>query len=167
MNTVTFQGNLLHLEGEMPALNSKIKDFKLLANDLSTKTQDDYKGKVLVLVAVPSLDTGVCDMEVRKFNEKAASLSDDVRIVAVSLDLPFAQGRWCGAAGVKNVETLSDHYSAEFGKNYGILIKELRLLARSIFVYDKSGSLVYSELVSEVTHEPNYEAALEAVKKAL
>lgn len=167
MNTVTFQGNLLHLEGEMPALNSKIKDFKLLANDLSTKTQDDYKGKVLVLVAVPSLDTGVCDMEVRKFNEKAASLSDDVRIVAVSLDLPFAQGRWCGAAGVKNVETLSDHYSAEFGKSYGILIKELRLLARSIFVYDKSGSLVYSELVSEVTHEPNYEAALEAVKKAL
>lgn len=167
MNTVTFQGNLLHLEGEMPAINSKIKDFKLLANDLSTKTQDDYKGKVLVLVAVPSLDTGVCDMEVRKFNEKAASLSDDVRIVAVSLDLPFAQGRWCGAAGVKNVETLSDHYSAEFGKNYGILIKELRLLARSIFVYDKSGSLVYSELVSEVTHEPNYEAALEAVKKAL
>ena len=167
MNTVTFQGNLLHLEGEMPAINSKIKDFKLLANDLSTKTQDDYKGKVLVLVAVPSLDTGVCDIEVRKFNEKAASLSDDVRIVAVSLDLPFAQGRWCGAAGVKNVETLSDHYSAEFGKNYGILIKELRLLARSIFVYDKSGSLVYSELVSEVTHEPNYEAALEAVKKAL
>ena len=167
MNTVTFQGNLLHLEGEMPAINSKIKDFKLLANDLSTRTQDDYKGKVLVLVAVPSLDTGVCDMEVRKFNEKAASLSDDVRIVAVSLDLPFAQGRWCGAAGVKNVETLSDHYSAEFGKNYGILIKELRLLARSIFVYDKSGSLVYSELVSEVTHEPNYEAALEAVKKAL
>ncbi len=167
MNTVTFQGNLLHLEGEMPAINSKIKDFKLLANDLSTKTQDDYKGKVLVLVAVPSLDTGVCDMEVRKFNEKAASLSDDVRIVAVSLDLPFAQGRWCGAAGVKNVETLSDHYSAEFGKSYGILIKELRLLARSIFVYDKSGSLVYSELVSEVTHEPNYEAALEAVKKAL
>ena len=167
MNTVTFQGNLLHLEGEMPAINSKIKDFKLLANDLSTKTQDDYKGKVLVFVAVPSLDTGVCDMEVRKFNEKAASLSDDVRIVAVSLDLPFAQGRWCGAAGVKNVETLSDHYSAEFGKNYGILIKELRLLARSIFVYDKSGSLVYSELVPEVTHEPNYEAALEAVKKAL
>ena len=167
MNTVTFQGNLLHLEGEMPALNSKIKDFKLLANDLSTKTQDDYKGKVLVLVAVPSLDTGVCDMEVRKFNEKAASLSDDVRIVAVSLDLPFAQGRWCGAAGVKNVETLSDHYSAEFGKSYGILIKELRLLARSIFVYDKSGSLVYSELVPEVTHEPNYDAALEAVKKAL
>ena len=167
MNTVTFQGNVLHLEGNMPALNSKIKDFSLLANDLSTKTQKDYEGKVLVLVAVPSLDTGVCDMEVRKFNEKAASLSDDVRIVAVSLDLPFAQGRWCGAAGVKNVEILSDHYSAEFGKNYGILIKELRLLARSIFVYDKTGSLVYSELVSEVTHEPNYDAALEAVKKAL
>lgn len=167
MNTVTFKGNLLHLEGEMPALNSKIKDFSLLANDLSVKTQKDYEGKVLVIVAVPSLDTGVCDIEVRKFNEKASSLSDDVKIIAVSLDLPFAQGRWCGAAGVKNVETLSDHYSAEFGKNYGILIKELRLLARSIFVYDKNGSLIYSELVPEVSTEPNYDAALEAVKKAL
>ena len=106
-------------------------------------------------------------MEVRKFNEKAAALSDDVRIVAVSLDLPFAQGRWCGAAGVKNVETLSDHYNAEFGKTYGILIKELRLLARSIFVYDKTGKLSYSELVPEVTNEPNYDAAIEAVQKAL
>lgn len=167
MSTVTFQGNPLTLEGQFPALNSKIKDFKLLANDLSPRTAKDYEGKVLVIVAVPSLDTGVCDMEVRKFNEKAASLSDDVKIVAVSLDLPFAQGRWCGAAGIKNVETLSDHYSAEFGKNYGVLIKELRLLARSIFVYDKSGNLVYSELVSEVTHEPNYDAAIDAVKKAL
>lgn len=167
MNTVTFKGNVLHLEGEMPALNSKIKDFSLLANDLSVKTQKDYEGKVLVIVAVPSLDTGVCDMEVRKFNEKAAALSDDVRIVAVSLDLPFAQGRWCGAADVKNVETLSDHYNAEFGKTYGILIKELRLLARSIFVYDKTGKLIYSELVTEVTHEPNYDAALEAVQKTL
>ena len=134
---------------------------------MSAKTQKDYEGKVLVIVAVPSLDTGVCDMEVRKFNEKAASLSNDVRIVAVSLDLPFAQGRWCGAAGVKNVETLSDHYNAEFGKTYGILIKELRLLARSIFVYDKTGNLIYSELVPEVTHEPNYVAALEAVQKTL
>lgn len=167
MNTVTFKGNVLHLEGEKPTLNSKIKDFTLLANDLSTKTQNDYKGKVLVIAAVPSLDTGVCDMEIRKFNEKAASFSDDVRIIAVSLDLPFAQSRWCGAANVKNVETLSDHLNAEFGKNYGILIKELRLLARSIFVYDKSGNLVYSEIVNEVTNEPNYEAALDAVKKAL
>ena len=167
MNTVTFKGNVLHLEGEMPALNSKIKDFSLLANDLSAKTQKDDEGKVLVIVAVPSLDTGGCDMEVRKFNEKAASLSNDVRIVAVSLDLPFAQGRWCGAAGVKNVETLSDHYNAEFGLTYGILIKELRLLARSIFVYDKTGNLIYSELVPEVTHEPNYDAALEAVQKTL
>lgn len=167
MSTVTFKGNTLNLEGTSPELNSKIKDFTLLANDLSTKTAKDYAGKVLVIAAVPSLDTGVCDMEIRKFNEKAASLSDDVKIIAVSLDLPFAQGRWCGAAGVKNVETLSDHYSAEFGKNYGILIKELRLLARSIFVYDKSGNLVYKEIVGEVTNEPDYDKALEAIKKAL
>lgn len=167
MNTVTFKGNVMHLEGEIPSLNSKIKNFSLLANDLSTKTQKNYEGKVLVIVAVPSLDTGVCDMEVRKFNEKAASFSDDVKIVAVSLDLPFAQSRWCGAAGIKNVETLSDHYNAEFGKTYGILIKELRLLARSIFVYDKTGKLTYCELVPEVANEPDYDAALEAVKKAL
>lgn len=167
MNTVTMKGNPLTLAGELPDINSKIKDFTLLTNDLNKRTPADYAGKILVIVAVPSLDTGVCDMEVRKFNTQAAALSDDVRIIAVSTDLPFAQSRWCAAAGVKNVETLSDHYSAEFGKNYGILINELRLLARSVFVYDKEGVLVYRELVKEVTNEPDYDAALDAVKKAM
>ena len=167
MNKVTMRGNPVTLEGEFPAVNSKMKDFTLLANNLSPKTAADYSGKVVVFVAIPSIDTGVCDMEVRKFNEKAASLSKDVKIVAVSTDLPFAQSRWCGQNGIENVEILSDHYTASFGKDYGILIKELRLLARSIFVYNKDGILVHAELVKEIAEEPDYDAAIEAVKKSL
>lgn len=165
MDTVTFQGKPLHLEGEQPAEGRKAPDFTVAANDLSARGLKDYAGKVLVLVSVPSLDTPVCDMEVRRFNTEAAKLSDKVRIVAVSCDLPFAQARWCGAAGVKAVETLSDYKDTEFGKNYGVLIQELRLLARAIFVVGPDGTLVYSQVVPEVTDEPDYEAALAAVRK--
>lgn len=165
MDTVTFQGKPLHLEGKQPADGQKAPDFTVAANDLSPRGLKDYAGKVLVLVSVPSLDTPVCDMEVRRFNTEAAKLSDKVRIVAVSCDLPFAQARWCGAAGVKAVETLSDYKDTEFGKNYGVLIKELRLLARAIFVVGPDGTLSYSQIVPEVTNEPDYDAALAAVKK--
>lgn len=165
MDTVTFQGNPLHLEGKQPAVGQKAPDFALSANDLSSRRLGDYAGKVLVLASVPSLDTPVCDMEVRRFNTEAASLSDKVRIVAVSCDLPFAQARWCGAAGVKAVESLSDHMETSFGKNYGVLIKELRLLARAVFVVAPDGTLAYSQIVPEVSKEPDYAAVLEAVKK--
>lgn len=165
MDTVTFKGNVMHLEGSQPAVGSKAPDFTLTANDMSPRSLTDYAGKVLVLVCVPSLDTPVCDMEVRRFNTEAAAQSDKVRIVAVSRDLPFAQARWCGAAGVTAVETLSDYRAASFAKTYGILIKELDLLARAIFVVGPDGTLAYSQLVTEVTHEPDYAAALEAVKK--
>lgn len=165
MDTVTFQGKPLHLEGKQPADGQKAPDFTVAANDLSPRGLKDYAGKALVLVSVPSLDTPVCDMEVRRFNTEAAKLSDKVRIVAVSCDLPFAQARWCGAAGVKAVETLSDYKDTEFGKNYGVLIKELRLLARAIFVVGPDGTLAYSQIVPEVTNEPDYDAALAAVKK--
>lgn len=165
MDTVTFQGKPLHLEGKQPADGQKAPDFTVAANDLSPRGLKDYAGKVLVLVSVPSLDTPVCDMEVRRFNTEAAKLSDKVRIVAVSCDLPFAQARWCGAAGVKAVETLSDYKDTEFGKNYGVLIKELRLLARAVFVVGPDGTLAYSQIVPEVTNEPDYDAALAAVKK--
>lgn len=165
MDTVTFQGNPLHLEGEQPVVGQKAPDFSLSANDLSPRGLGDYAGKVLVLVSVPSLDTPVCDMEVRRFNTEAASLSDKVRIVAVSCDLPFAQARWCGAAGVKAVESLSDHMETSFGKKYGVLIKELRLLARAVFVVAPDGTLAYSQIVPEVSNEPDYGAVLEAVKK--
>ncbi|WP_304736870.1 thiol peroxidase [uncultured Desulfovibrio sp.] len=165
MNTVTFQGNGLHLEGELPVQGGKAPDFALAANDLSPRSLKDYAGKVLVLVSVPSLDTPVCDLEVRRFNAEAAALSDKVRIVAVSCDLPFAQARWCGA--VKAVETLSDYKDTSFGRNYGVLIQELRLLARAIFVVAPDGVLAYSQLVPEVTSEPDYDAALAAVKKLI
>lgn len=165
MNTVTFQGNLLHLEGSLPVVGEKAPDFVLAANDLSPRSLKDYAGKVLVLVCVPSLDTPVCDMEVRRFNTEAAALSDTVKIVAASCDLPFAQARWCGAAGVTAVESASDHKDVSLGKQYGVLIQELRLLARAIFVIAPDGTLAYSQLVPEVTHEPDYAAVLEAVKK--
>ncbi|MFT3958562.1 MAG: thiol peroxidase [Desulfovibrio sp.] len=165
MDTVTFKGNVMHLEGTQPAVGGKAPDFTLTANDMSPRSLKDYAGKVLVLVCVPSLDTPVCDMEVRRFNTEAAALSDKVRIVAVSRDLPFAQARWCGAAGVTAVEALSDYRTGAFGKTYGILIKELDLLARSVFVVAPDGTLAYSQLVGEVAHEPDYAAALEAVKK--
>lgn len=167
MNKVTMKGNELPLTGSWPALKSKLPNFKLLSNDLQQKTPKNYEGKTLVILTVPSLDTGVCDMEVRKFNKEAAGLSKDVQILAVSTDLPFAQNRWCASAGIANVETLSDHYDASFAKSMGVLIEPLRLLARAVFVYNKKGELEYSELVSEVTSEPDYAKALEAAKKAL
>ncbi|MDD6181180.1 MAG: thiol peroxidase [Desulfovibrionaceae bacterium] len=165
MATVTFMGNELHLEGSLPAVGAPAPDFTALANDLSPRGLKDFAGKVLVLVSVPSLDTPVCDMEIRRFNREAAALSDKVRIVAVSCDLPFAQARWCGAAGVEAVSSLSDHKDVSFGQAYGVLIQELRLLARAIFVVDAAGKLAYSQLVPEVTHEPDYDAVLEAVRK--
>ena len=165
MNTVTFQGNLLHLEGSLPVVGEKAPDFVLAANDLSPRSLKDYAGKVLVLVCVPSLDTPVCDMEVRRFNQEAASLADNVKIVAASCDLPFAQARWCGAAGVTAVESASDYKDVSLGRNYGVLIQELRLLARAVFVIAPDGKLAYSQLVPEVTHEPDYAAVLDAIKK--
>jgi len=121
---------------------------------------------VLVICSVGSLDTSVCDTEVRKFNEQATSLGDDVVVLVISMDLPFAQKRWCGAAGIKNVQTLSDHKQAQFGNAYGVLIKELRLLARAVFVVDKKGVIRYIEVVDELSNEPDYEAALKAAKEA-
>ena len=165
MDTVTFKGNVMHLEGTQPAVGSKAPDFTLTANDMIPRRLKVDAGKVLVLVCVPSLDTPVCDMEVRRFNTEAAALADKVRIVAVSRDLPFAQARWCGAAGVTAVEALSDYRAGACGKAGGILIKELVLLARSVFVVAPDGTLAYSQLVGEVAHEPDYAAALEAVKK--
>ena len=163
--TVTFKGNPLTLTNEVPKLGEPAPDFEVLANDLSGVKLSGLRGKVCVICSVPSLDTPVCDTEVRKFNESATSLGDDVVVLVISMDLPFAQQRWCGAAGVKNVQTLSDHNKAEFGGAYGVLIKELRLLARTVFIVDKAGIIRYIEIVDELTNEPDYEAALEAVRE--
>lgn len=164
MNTVTFQDTPLHLMGELPKVGAPAPDFTLTANDLTPRTLKDFAGKILVLACVPSLDTPVCDLEMRHFNAEAAKLSDKVRIVAVSRDLPFAQARWCGAANAKAVETLSDYKEGGFGLAYGVLIEELRLLARAVFVVGPDGILTYSQVVPEMTDEPDYAAVLNAVK---
>jgi thiol peroxidase len=165
-NTITFKGNPLALAGSIPKVGDAAPDFEALGNDLSPVQLSAFKGKILVICSVPSLDTSVCDMEIRKFNEQAISLGDDVTVLAISMDLPFAQKRWCGAAGVKNVQTLSDHNQAQFGSAFGVLIKELRLLARAVFIVDKKGVIRYKQVVDELTNEPDYQAALQAVKEA-
>jgi len=165
-NTIKFKGNPLTLVGKRPGVGKPAPDFEVLANDNSPAKLSALQGKVRVICSVPSLDTPVCDMEVRKFNEQATSLGDDVAVLVISMDLPFAQKRWCGAAGVKNVQTLSDHREAQFGNAYGVLIKDLRLLARTVFVVDKKGVIRYIEIVDELSHEPDYEAVLSAVREA-
>ena len=167
MSTITFQGSPLHLVGTLPSVVQKAPDFALLANDLTPRSLQDFVGSVLVIATVPSLDTPVCDTEVRRFNQAAATLSGKLRILAVSCDLPFAQARWCGAAGISAVQSLSDHRDTSFGQQYGVLIKELRLLARAIFIIDAQGIVRYVQLVSEMTSEPDYEAALNAAKAAV
>ena len=162
---VTFQGNPLTLLGESVGVGDPAPDFVALANDLSEVRLSGLRGKIRVLMTVPSLDTPVCDLQVRRFNAEAAALGDDVVILAVSMDLPFAQARWCGAAEVTNVRTLSDHRDAAVGKAFGVLVRELRLLARSVFVVDREGTIAYKQVVGELTDEPDYAAALAAVAK--
>lgn len=164
---ITLHGNGLTLTGNPVEAGAAAPDFTVLDNGLAPKTLADYKGKVVILSTVPSLDTPTCDMETRRFNTEAAALGEDVEILAVSMDLPFAQARWCGAAGVDQVTTLSDHRDAALGEAYGLLIKELRLLARAVLVIDRDGKIVYQEIVPEVGDEPNYDAAIEAAKAAL
>lgn len=162
---VTFQGNPLTLVSKPLEKGTKAPDFTVLDNSLNPLKLSDFKGKPVLIIAVPSLDTPVCDMEVRKFNEKAAGLNSDLKIVTVSMDLPFAQARWCGAAGIDRVVTASDHREASFGNAYGVLIKELRLLARSLFLVDTKGDIAYTQLVEEVTSEPDYDEVIDAIKK--
>lgn len=140
-------------------------DFEVLDNDLKPVKSSALKGKIGIICSVPSLDTPVCDIETRRFNEKAASIGGDVEIWVISMDLPFAQKRWCGAAGVKNVKTFSDHRDASFGKAFGVLIKELRLLARAVFIVDKAGIVRYKQLVREISSEPDYNDVFKAVKE--
>ena len=160
---VTFKNEPITILGEEVKVGSVAPDFTVLANDLSEKTLKDYEGKKKLISAVPSLDTGVCSQQTRKFNEEAANEQDGV-VLTISNDLPFAQKRWCAAEGLDNVITLSDHRDLSFGENYGVIMKELRLLARSVFVLDKDNKVVYSEIVSEGTNHPDYDKALEAFK---
>ncbi len=162
---VTMKGDGLTLLGDAVEVGQKAPDFEVVANDLSTVRFSSFSGKICVISSVPSLDTPVCQVMTRRFNKEAVGLGDDVVVLTISMDLPFAQKRWCGAEGVKNVTTLSDHRNASFGKAYGVLIKNLRLLTRALFVINKEGFFQYIEVVAELTNEPDYEAALNAVKQ--
>ena len=164
-DVITFDGNPLTLVGDEVQVGQKAPNFEVLANDLSSVRLSDTAGQVRILSVVPSLDTPVCDTQTRTFNEQAASLGEDVRILTISVDLPFAQSRWCGAAGVDQVTTLSDHREVSFGTGYGLLIKELRLLTRALLVIDRQGIIQYIQIVSELTNEPNYDEALEAARQ--
>lgn len=166
-NAITMKGGPLTLVGTAVEVGQSAPDFTVAGNDLSDVKLSDFKGKVVVISVVPSLDTPVCDTQTRKFNEAAASLGDNVVILTISMDLPFAQARWCGAAGVEQVQTVSDYQQAAFGTQYGLLIKGLRLLARAVLVIDAEGIVRYQQLVPEVTDEPDYDAALNAAKELL
>jgi thioredoxin-dependent peroxiredoxin len=163
---VTMRGNPMTLVGPELKAGQKAPAFTAVGKGLAPVTLDQFKGKVKIIAAIPSIDTPVCDAETRRFNEEASRLPGDVQILTISMDLPFAQARWCGAAGVDKVTTISDWRAAEFGQKYGALIKELHLLARAVFVLDKNDNVVYAEYVKEVANQPNFEAALEAARKA-
>jgi len=164
---ITMKASPLALLGDTVKVGQEAPDFEVVANDLSTVRFSSFHGKVCIISSVPSLDTSVCDTMTRKFNEQATKLAEDVVVLTISMDLPFAQKRWCGAAGVYNLQTLSDHRDASFGKAYGVLIKELRLLARAVFVVDKGGIISYMQIVEELTDEPYYEPVLKAVEELL
>ena len=162
---ITMKGNPLTLMGNEVKVGEKAPDFTVLDNDLTPVQFSSYRGKICILSSVPSLDTPVCDLETRRFNEEASGLGTDILILTISMDLPFAQKRWCAAAGVDKVKTLSDHRDASFGTSFGVLIKELRLLTRAVFLVDRKGTIQYIQFVKELTHEPDYDAVLSVLKK--
>jgi thiol peroxidase len=162
---VTMRGNPLTLVGDEVKIGDAAPDFEALDPNLKPIKLSSYRNKICIISSVPSLDTPVCDIETRKFNEKASKLGEEVQILTISMDLPFAQKRWCGAAGVDKIQTLSDHREAQFGLAYGVLIKELRLLARAVFLVDQKGILQYMQLVKEISNEPNYDEIWSALKK--
>ncbi|TGU74611.1 thiol peroxidase [Geomonas terrae] len=165
MPKVTFKGNPVTLVGPELKVGDAAPNFAVVDNALSQATLATYEGKVKIISAVPSLDTPVCDTETRRFNQEAASLPGDVVVLTISADLPFAQKRWCGAAGIDKVVTLSDYRDRSFGLAYGVLIEELKLLSRSIFVIDKKNVIRYIQHVPEVTQEPDYAAVIAAARE--
>ena len=163
MKKITFKGTDITLECNQLSVGDTLKSCILVGNDLNEVELTKTNG-IRVILSVPSIDTPVCDTEVRKFNQEATKLGEDVTIYTISMDLPFAQGRWCGGAGIDRVKTLSDYKDREFGNNYGVYINELGLLSRAVFVIDENNKVIYVEYLDEITEEPNYDKALEALK---
>ncbi|MFN3480282.1 MAG: thiol peroxidase [Thermodesulfovibrionales bacterium] len=164
---VTLKGNPFTLVGTAVKVGDKAPDFTVLDADLKEVRLGDFKGKIKLISVTPSLDTPVCNLQARRFNEEAAKLPEDVVVINISMDLPFAISRFCTTAGIDRIRAYSDHRDASFGNAYGVLIKELRLLARSIFVIDEEDVIRYIEIVPEITNQPDYEMAFEAVKKSM
>ncbi|MCF6307021.1 MAG: thiol peroxidase [Flavobacteriaceae bacterium] len=162
MATVTLKGNEFNTSGELPKVGSKAPNFSLTAGDLSTKSLSDFNGSKLVLNIFPSIDTGTCAASVRQFNKEAGNL-ENTKVLCISRDLPFAQGRFCGAEGLDNVINLSDYKTGQFGKDYGMIFINGpldALLSRSVIILNEEGTVIYTEQVSETVNEPNYENAL-------
>jgi thiol peroxidase len=164
---VTFKGNPLTLIGKNLNVGDKAPDFTVTAQDLSPVTFSKFRGKVCIVTSVPSLDTPVCDIMTRRFAKEAVSLGGDVAVLTISMDLPFAQKRWCVGAEVKEINVLSDYKDAGFGRAWGLLIKELHLDARAVYVVDTAGVIRYAQIVKEIAQEPDYDAALAAARKCL
>lgn len=160
----TLGGDAVTVRGNKLTIGEQAPDFKLLDNDLKPKNLSDFTKPIKLISVVPSLDTGVCDQQTRRFNEEISKLSN-ATVITVSCDLPFAQKRWCGSAGLEDAITLSDHRDVSFGQAYGVLIEELRLLARAVFVLDENNTIKYVEYLEEMTNHPDYEAALKAVQE--
>ncbi len=164
---ITLKGQPVTLVGNGIQEGDTAPDFHVVNNNMKPFSFSSSGEKITIIASVPSLDTSVCDLEARRFNQEAAGLGPDIRILVISMDLPFAQKRWCAAAGIANVTTLSDYKDASFGTQYGVLIKEVRLLARAVFIVSPQRIVRYMELVKEVGQEPNYEMALDAARKLL
>ncbi|MDO5027197.1 MAG: thiol peroxidase [Tissierellia bacterium] len=163
---ITFANNPVHLLGDQLKVGDKAPDFTAAKNDLADyKLSEDLGKKVIIISVVPSIDTGVCSMQTQRFNKEASELDESIKLITISLDLPFAQGRFCGANGIDNHELVSDYKEREFGQKYGYLIDELKLLARGVVIIDKEGKIAYKEVVQEVTNEVDFDTALEEAKK--
>ncbi len=161
---VTFKRNPMTLLGLEVKVGDKAPDFQVIDNTMKAAALESFRGKIKIITSVPSLDTPVCNMETRRFNEEAGKLAENVAVVTISMDLPFAQSRWCAAAGVEKVKTFSDYQGHSFGLAYGVLLKELKLLSRAVFIVDDQDIVRYVELVPEITREPDYERVLSAVR---
>lgn len=164
---VTLNGKPLELSGKLVRVGAPAPDFTALDTELRPVRLSDFRGKLVVISSVPSLDTEVCDLQTRRFNQEATKLGEKVVVLTVSMDLPFAQKRWCAAAGVDRVKTLSDHRQASFGEAYGLLLKELRLLARAVLLVDEAGTVRYLQLVPKIENEPDYDGVLKALKQLM
>lgn len=164
---VKMAGTPVTLEGNAITIGDSAPDFTALSKDMQPVSFHDFNGKIILISAAPSIDTPVCDLQATRFNQEAAKLPDDVQIINITVDLPFALSRFCAAKGIEKILTLSDHRDLSFGKAYGVVVKEFRLLARSIFIIDRSGIVRYIELVPDITSHPDYEKALAEINKLL